>query len=143
MLSCHTRVRQRKTSLKEEIMAKFKINVPYIARKLVSEIEQTLDRHFGVPMNLTIPNMGEDNIGKGGKALVHFEGANFKLYEETWSIEPAERGSTFSFEQLIKLPYGIVGELTGIYRARRAAKVVEEMLKRLKIAVERSMANVK
>jgi len=60
-------------------MAKFQIVIPYVVREIVSEIEQDLDRHFGVPMNLTIPDMGEDDEGKPGKATVHFEGSNFKL----------------------------------------------------------------
>lgn len=66
------------------------------------------------------------------------EGSHFKGYIERWEIAPAGEGSTFNFDQEIKMPYGIIGDLIGIYRAKRAAKVVEEMLAKLKESVENS-----
>lgn len=118
-------------------MAKFTITVPYVAREIVSEIEQALDRHFGVPMSLTIPDMGEDYEGKLGKATVHFEGSNFKLNILTgvghygrwvsvkeikatmkfWSKESAEEwiGNLQKYAGLVKWefdsPYGGEGKL--------------------------------
>jgi uncharacterized protein YndB with AHSA1/START domain len=64
------------------------------------------------------------------------EGAHFKSYVERWEIAPAGKRSTFNFDQEIKMPYGIIGDLIGIYRTKRAAKVVEEMLAKLKESVE-------
>jgi uncharacterized protein YndB with AHSA1/START domain len=66
------------------------------------------------------------------------EGTHFKSYVEGWEIAPAGQGSIFSFDQEIKMPYGIIGALIGIYRTKRAAKVVEEMLAKLKESVENS-----
>lgn len=66
------------------------------------------------------------------------EGTHFKSYMERWEIEPAGEASIFHFDQDIKMPYGIIGEIIGIYRAKRAAKVVEEMLAKLKESVEYS-----
>jgi uncharacterized protein YndB with AHSA1/START domain len=74
--------------------------------------------------------------------LVSFKmtsGTHFKSYEASWLIEPAQEKSTFYFEEKTKMPYGIIGKLAGIFSERRAAAVVDDMLKRLKSAVEKSM----
>jgi hypothetical protein len=55
---------------------------------------------------------------------------------------PTGERSTFSFDQEIKMPYGIIGDLIGFYRAMRAGKVVEEMLAKLKKSVENSRTSV-
>jgi hypothetical protein len=65
-------------------------------------------------------------------------GTHFKSYIERWEIAPTGERSNFYFDQEVKMPYGIIGDLVGIYSARRAAKVVEEMLAKLKESVENS-----
>jgi uncharacterized protein YndB with AHSA1/START domain len=66
-------------------------------------------------------------------------GTHFKSYEGTWMIESAQGKSTFSFEEKTKMPFGIIGKLVGIFSEKRAAAVVDNMLKRLKILVEKSI----
>jgi hypothetical protein len=88
-----------------------------------------------VEVNCVITNWIENQ-------LVSFKmtsGTYFKSYEGSWLIEPAQEKSTFCFEEKTKMPYGIIGKLVGIFSERRAAAVVDDMLKRLKSAVEKSM----
>ena len=64
------------------------------------------------------------------------EGKGLRNYNESWIINEIPSGIRFSFLQKSELPYGIIGKLMVPISRRRAEATVDNMLIRLKNAVE-------
>ncbi len=61
-------------------MASIRIHLPFIARFLVGELSQLLNKNLGAPMSIEVPDVvGDDEEGLPGKAKVHFPRAHFAL----------------------------------------------------------------
>ena len=59
-----------------------------------------------------------------------------KGYEQRWTVEATPSGSRFSFMEEVKLPYGIIGKVIGLFGRRSEAATVGEMLTKLKSLAE-------
>jgi len=63
-------------------------------------------------------------------------GTGVKAYEQRWTIEPTPAGSTFTFMEEVKLPFGILGSLLEVLVRGRSEAYVDEMLGKLKSLAE-------
>ncbi len=59
-------------------------------------------------------------------------GTGVKAYDQAWSLEPTPSGCTFTFDEHVELPYGVLGRLLGIVGKRSSEHHVHEMLAKLK-----------
>jgi len=55
-----------------------------------------------------------------------------KSYEERWTVDPTPSGSRFTFMEQGKLPFGLIGQIMGLFAQRGSAATVGKMLSRLK-----------
>ncbi|MDO8728758.1 MAG: hypothetical protein Q7K26_02570 [bacterium] len=62
-------------------MAKYRINIPFLLRKVCGEIEENLRISLGVPMNAELPE-SSDELSEG-TATIHFPGRHFVAKVET------------------------------------------------------------
>ncbi len=71
------------------------------------------------------------------KLAFRMTSGNFvKGYEQAWAIEPIATGSRFTFREDVKLPYGVIGKLMGIFARSSSEAHVKEMLVKLKALAE-------
>lgn len=63
-------------------------------------------------------------------------GTGVKGYDQSWNVEPLPAGSRFTFEEHVKLPYGLLGSLIGRVGQRSSEAHVKEMLAELKALAE-------
>lgn len=63
-------------------------------------------------------------------------GTVVKAYEQRWTLEPTLSGSTFTFMEEFKLPFGILGSLMEMAGKGRSEAYVDEMLGKLKSFAE-------
>ena len=63
-------------------------------------------------------------------------GTAVKAYEQRWTLEPTLSGSTFTFMEEFKLPFGILGSLMEMAGKGRSEAYVDEMLGKLKSFAE-------
>ena len=59
-----------------------------------------------------------------------------KGYEQSWTVETTPSGSTFTFMEEVKLPYGIIGKIMGLVGQRGSEATVGKMLPKLKSLAE-------
>ena len=60
-----------------------------------------------------------------------------KGYEQRYTIQPIPSGIHFTCFENVKLPYGILGQVGGLFRKRTSEARLEKMLGRLKVLVEK------
>jgi uncharacterized protein YndB with AHSA1/START domain len=71
------------------------------------------------------------------KVAFSMTSGNFvKGYEQNWSVETTPSGSRFTFMEEIKLPYGIIGKIMGLFAQRGSQATVGKMLPKLKSLAE-------
>ncbi len=63
-------------------------------------------------------------------------GTVLKAYEQRWTLEPTVSGSTFTFMEEFKLPFGILGSFMEMMGKGRSETYVDEMLDKLKSFAE-------
>jgi hypothetical protein len=64
-------------------------------------------------------------------------------YQQRYSLKPTSRGIHLTVSENIKLPYGILGRLAGLFRQSRSNSHLDNMLMQLKMASEiKPAANV-
>ena len=63
-------------------------------------------------------------------------GTALKSYEQRWTLEPTVSGSTFTFMEEFKLPFGILGSFMEMMGKGRSEAYVDEMLGKLKSFAE-------
>ena len=59
-----------------------------------------------------------------------------KGYEQSWTVEVTPSGSRFTFLEEVKLPYGIIGKIMGLFAQRGSEATVGKMLPKLKSLAE-------
>ena len=59
-----------------------------------------------------------------------------KGYEQRWTVETTPSGSRFTFMEDIELPYGIIGEILGLFAQLGSQANVRKMLAKLKSLAE-------
>ena len=59
-----------------------------------------------------------------------------KGYEQSWTVEATPSGSRFTFMEEVKLPYGIIGKIMGLFAQRGSEATVAKMLPKLKSLAE-------
>ena len=59
-----------------------------------------------------------------------------KGYEQSWTVEATPSGSRFTFMEEVKLPYGIIGKIMGLFAQRGSEAAVGKMLPKLKSLAE-------
>lgn len=59
-----------------------------------------------------------------------------KGYEQSWTVEATPSGSRFTFMEEVKLPYGIIGKIMGLFGQRGSEATVGKMLPKLKSLAE-------
>ena len=59
-----------------------------------------------------------------------------KGYEQSWTVEATPSGSRFTFMEEVKLPYGIIGKIIGLFGQRGSETTVGKMLPKLKSLAE-------
>jgi len=59
-----------------------------------------------------------------------------KGYEQSWTVEVTPSGSRFTFMEEVKLPYGIIGKIMGLFAQRGSEATVGKMLPKLKSLAE-------
>ena len=63
-------------------------------------------------------------------------GNSVKGYDQSWTVETTPSGSRFTFMENVRLPYGIIGKIIGLFVQRSSAATVAKMLPRLKSLAE-------
>ena len=77
------------------------------------------------------------------KLAFRMTSGNFvKGYDQRWTTEPTLSGSRFTFAEDVKLPYGIIGKIMGVFARSSSEAHVKEMLARLKLFAELKESNV-
>ena len=69
-------------------------------------------------------------------AFSMISGTFVKGYEQSWTVEATPSGSKFTFIEEIKLPYGIIGKIMGLFAQRGSEATVGKMLPKLKSLAE-------
>jgi len=59
-----------------------------------------------------------------------------KGYEQRYTIEATQDGSRFTCFEDVKLPYGILGKVVGLFRRSTSKNLLDEMLLNLKRMAE-------
>jgi uncharacterized protein YndB with AHSA1/START domain len=59
-----------------------------------------------------------------------------KGYEQSWTVEATPSGSRFTFMEEVKLPYGVIGKIMGLFGQRGSEASVGKMLPKLKSLAE-------
>jgi uncharacterized protein YndB with AHSA1/START domain len=74
---------------------------------------------------------------KNERVAFSMTSGNFvKGYEQSWTVETIPTGSKFTFIEVIKLPYGVLGKIMGLFAQRGSEVTVGKMLPKLKSLVE-------
>jgi uncharacterized protein YndB with AHSA1/START domain len=63
-------------------------------------------------------------------------GTFVKGYEQSWTVEAISSGSRFTFMEEVKMPYGIIGKIMGLFAQRGSEATVGKMLPKLKSLAE-------
>jgi hypothetical protein len=63
-------------------------------------------------------------------------GTFVKGYEQSWTVAAIPSGSRFTFEEEVRMPYGIIGKIMGLFVQRSSEATVGKMLVKLKNLVE-------
>ena len=69
-------------------------------------------------------------------AFSMISGTFVKGYEQSWTVEATPSGSRFTFIEEVKLPYGIIGKIMGLFAQRGSEAAVGKMLTKLKSLAE-------
>jgi uncharacterized protein YndB with AHSA1/START domain len=69
-------------------------------------------------------------------AFSMISGTFVKGYEQSWTVEATTSGSRFTFLEEVKLPYGIIGKIIGLFAQRGSEATVGKMLPKLKSLAE-------
>ena len=69
-------------------------------------------------------------------AFSMISGTFVKGYEQSWTVEATQSGSRFTFIEEVKLPYGIIGKIMGLFAQRGSEATVGKMLPKLKSLAE-------
>ncbi len=70
---------------------------------------------------------------KNEKVSFRMTSGNFvKGYEQSWTVEPIQTGSRFTFSEEVMLPYGVIGRIMGLIAKRGSETTVVKMLAKLK-----------
>jgi len=69
-------------------------------------------------------------------AFSMISGTFVKSYEQSWTVEAIPSGSRFTFIEEVKLPYGIIGKIIGLFGQRGSETTVGKMLPKLKSLAE-------
>ena len=69
-------------------------------------------------------------------AFSMISGTFVKGYEQSWTVEATTSGSRFTFKEEIKMPYGIIGKIMGLFAQRGSEATVGKMLPKLKSLAE-------
>ena len=69
-------------------------------------------------------------------AFSMISGTFVKGYEQSWTVEATPSGSRFTFMEEVKLPYGIIGKIMGLFAQRGSEASVGKMLPKLKSLAE-------
>ena len=69
-------------------------------------------------------------------AFSMISGTFVKGYEQSWTVEATPSGSRFTFMEEVKLPYGIIGKIMGLFAQRGSEATVGKMLPKLKSLAE-------
>jgi hypothetical protein len=69
-------------------------------------------------------------------AFSMISGTFVKGYEQSWTVEATPSGSRFTFMEEVKLPYGIIGKIMGLFGQRGSEATVGKMLPKLKSLAE-------
>ena len=69
-------------------------------------------------------------------AFSMISGTFVKGYEQSWTVEATPSGSRFTFTEEVKLPYGIIGKIMGLFAQRGSEATVGKMLSELKSLAE-------
>jgi len=69
-------------------------------------------------------------------AFSMISGTFVKGYEQSWTVEATPSGSRFTFIEEVKLPYGIIGNIMGMFGQRGSEATVGKMLPKLKSLAE-------
>ena len=83
-------------------------------------------------LNFTVTEGVENERLAFGRSSGNF----VKGYEQEWTVEATPSGSRFTFMEQIRLPYGIIGKIIGLFARRRSRATVGDMLTKLKSLVE-------
>ena len=59
-----------------------------------------------------------------------------KGYKQSWTVEATPWGSRFTFMEEVKLPYGVIGKIMGLFAKRGSEATVGKMLPKLKSLAE-------
>jgi len=74
---------------------------------------------------------------KNERVAFSMTSGNFvKGYEQSWTVETIPMGSRFTFMEEVKLPYGIIGRIMGLFVQRGSEATVGKMLHKLKSLAE-------
>ena len=69
-------------------------------------------------------------------AFSMISGTFVKGYEQSWTVEATPSGIRFTFMEEVKLPYGIIGKIMGLFGQRGSEATVGKMLPKLKSLAE-------
>jgi uncharacterized protein YndB with AHSA1/START domain len=69
-------------------------------------------------------------------AFSMISGTFVKGYEQSWTVEATPSGSRFTLMEEVKLPYGIIGKIMGLFAQRGSEATVGKMLPKLKSLAE-------
>ena len=111
------------------------------------KFEYTTDQHSGIGTPFYVEEKAAGPLMKLNFAATEWEenkklafkmtsGTGVKNYEQIWTLEPGDSGSTFSFAEDVELPYGIMGKLIGTVIKRSSESHIRKMLAQLKSLAE-------
>ena len=63
-------------------------------------------------------------------------GTFVKDYEQSWTVDATPNGSSFTFVEQVRLPYGAIGKVMELFAQRGSKSTLKEMLSKLKNLVE-------
>ena len=69
-------------------------------------------------------------------AFSMISGTFVKGYEQSWTVETTPSGSRFTLMEEVKLPYGIIGKIMGLFVQGGSEATVGKMLPKLKSLAE-------
>jgi len=115
---------------------------------LLQKFEYTSEQRSGVgtpfyieekagPMPLMKLNFTVTEWVENERLAFNMTSGNFvKGYEQIWTVEATPSGSRFTFMEQVKLPYGIIGKVMGLFARRGSGATVGQMLPKLKSLAE-------
>ena len=111
------------------------------------KFEYTSEQHSGVGVTFYLEEKAGGPLMKLNFRIIEWlkneriafsmTSGNFvKGYEQSWTVETIPTGSRFTFMEEVKLPFGIIGIIMGLFAQRGSEAEVEKMLPRLKSLAE-------